>query len=162
MTQQDVANAVLDSKRNATIVAWEKDKSPAGRGALRLLADLTSDPEAVFHWLEVGGDEPKVKPKAGLDITKGRWVLAEEGTAHAPEGFEGSESLLERQKRIAGNTARVLGSTVKVALESLPPTAESRLAIAEALHAFAVRMSRERTDVSGMLAVEELLRRGEM
>lgn len=39
-----------------TVSDWETEKTFPGRGMLRLIADLFSHSDKVFHWLETGRD----------------------------------------------------------------------------------------------------------
>lgn len=164
LSQAALRSAIGGPARGPTVVKWEKDQAVPPRGTLWLLADLTSDPEAVRRWLEHGGPAPVIEPRSH--------TASQEPAGRTNEGGEVSQGgvllsgevrgLHERQRRIAGSAARLVGGAVKQALELLPPGLETRQAIAEALVALARRLSRESVDVSGILTVEEMIRRGDL
>ena len=49
--------------RAATVSEWERDRAQPERGTLRLLADLTAQPEEVYVWLLSGGARPSILPR---------------------------------------------------------------------------------------------------
>ena len=158
MTQSEMHLAIGGVGRAATVGAWESGESHPPKGTLRLLSDLASDSEAVFHWLEQGGQAPEISraPRANGEAQAGRPSLGQEiRSLTEPEN--------ERDVRIAGVVARLLAGAVNKALLSSPARGEQwREVTADAIHAFALRLCAGQLDITSLLAVEELLRKGNL
>lgn len=143
--------------RPATVSAWEHGETIPDRGTLRLIADLTTQPDAVLLWLEHGGrDRPEVK----LAQTE-----AAERAAKRAGNQVGNLSLQDvRLERQAGVVARVVAKALHDALvdSAVSTTHRGQVALAHALQVFGDMLTELGADAGGIKTVARLMRDGEL